>query len=301
MRRWIAAALTASAVIAATPAYAQTSAPPSPVKALTKQFVAGQGVKLRETTSTWVNGEEYAGATREGTIELGAKGIVGAETTRNPVMSEAVRNQLELAAKQDPSAADAIDTLLERIYQVSVGNKLYVNGGIFSLLLPDDKLWLTAKASNASAAYGDQLINIFEPATLKKLLATATSKRPSAYKGSITLGDLYAVSPTFREMLLIRPKGLEAKATIGWKLYLDEQSLAKRLSISLVLPISKKLKMKVVAETRYFDWGTSVKVTAPPAESVAKIEDLAKTPPDVPAVVDKNYVSVPPDDEGKTE
>lgn len=299
MRRWIAAALTASAVLVASPAYAQTA---DPVKALNKQFVAGQGVKLKESTSTWVDGEEYAGATREGTIGFGAKGIAGAETIRTPVLSQAVRNQLELAAKENPQLADAIDPLIERLYMVSVGNRLYINGGIFSMLLPDDKLWMGGKASNPSAAYGDQLINIFEPQTLKKLLATATSKRATAYKGSISLAELYAVSPTFREQMgPAKPKGKQAKTVIDWKLYLDGGQLAKRLSISLSLPVTKKVTMKVVADTQYFDWGSSVQITAPPADVVAEIKDMMTAPPEIPAVVDRNYVSVPPDDEGKTE
>lgn len=300
MRRWIAAALTASAVMVATPAFAQTTAK-SPVDALKKQFVAGQGVKLRESTTTQLNGETYAGATREGALGFDAKGIVAAETTRTPVMPEEVRKLLEDAAEKGDDAGDIAATLLERIYLVSVGKNIYVNGGIFSTLLPDNKLWVGLPASNVAAAYGDQLINIFEPSTLKTLLATASSKRTGAYKGTISFAGLYAASPTFREMMGSKPKGKAAKTTIDWKLYLDEGQLAKRLSIKLTMPVTKKLKLSVSTETRYFDWGTPVEITAPEEHSVIKAADLLKNVPTTPAVVDRNYVSVPPDDEGKTE
>ena len=73
---------------------------------------------------------------------------------------------------------------------------------------------MPGRASGGAAAYGDQFINVLEPATLRKLLSTkprksvapwlkdnTTGRRQQIYTltGTITLKELYRVSPSFRE------------------------------------------------------------------------------------------------------
>lgn len=296
MRRWLAATVAVAALTVATPAFAQ-AAPAKPVDALKKQFVAGQGVKVKETTRTWIDNKDYIGATREGVIEFGPKGVAAAETVRTPVISEAVKKELAAEANKSEDAADAVELLTERIYLVSVGRRYYVNGGIFSMLLPDDKLWVGGTGDPSFAAYGDQLINVFEPATLKALLATGKHKGDQ-YRGSLTFAELYRLSPSFRTQLGIKPSGAAGKFAISWRLTLDQRKLAKRLAIDWSMPLTKKVTIKGSTETRYYDWGTESSITAPPADQVIGIADLAKKGLEPPTPIDRDYVDVPPSDDG---
>ncbi|WP_219462528.1 hypothetical protein [Nonomuraea rhizosphaerae] len=272
-----------------------------PVAALKKQFVAGQGVKLTEHTDITISGDSYTSADRVGAIGLDAKGIAGVEVTRTPSLSAKERASLEKAAAKNPDLADSIDLLTERIYLVSTGKRQYVNGGLYSTLMPEHATWVGMDASAGSAAFGDQLVNVFEPATLKYLLATKKSVSGSQYRGSTTFGALYKVSPTFREQIAIKPTGKAARTVISWRLTLDPQKLVKRLAITWTVKLSKKLTFKAATVSRYTEWGTAVKVTAPPADQVVDIKALVKKAPEPPASIDRNYVSVPPDDDGNVQ
>ncbi|WP_214327009.1 hypothetical protein [Nonomuraea sediminis] len=301
MRRWIAAGVAASAMAAALAAPAMAEAKPAnPVDALKKQFVAGHGVKISEKTRTWIGREEYVGAVREGRIGFDAKGVAAVENTRTPVMTPALRKDLEKVGKTNEDTADAVDMLTERLYMIGSGNKLYVNGGLFSTLLPDDKTWVSVSGVPPySAVAGDQLIDVFEPATLKTLLATA-KRKGDQYRGTITFADLYKVSPMFRNQTLMKPKGKLSKVVVSWRITLDSNKLVKRVASSWTMPVTKKLSMSVSSETRYTDWGTDVAITAPDPSEVVDFKALTKKnyrPP----TVDHNIVIVPPDDEGKVD
>jgi len=300
MRRWIAGAVAVSALAVAGPAFAQAK-PADPVATLKKQFVAGQGVKLTEHTSIMVGRESYTQADRQGVIGFDAKGIAGAENTRTPILTEKERARLEKMAAKDASISDSVDLLTERIYLVSVGKHMYVNGGLYSTLMPENKSWIGMNGSPSSAAYGDQLINVFEPATLKYLLAKTKTVRGAQYRGSVTFAELYKVSPTFREQIATKPTGKPARTVISWRLTLDAQKLVKRLAISWSMRVTKKVTLSATTESRYTEWGTAVNVTAPPADQVADLKALMKKAPEPPAAIDRNYVSVPPDDDGNTE
>lgn len=111
------------------------------------------------------------------------------------MLNDKLRKELEAQAKKSEDTAELVELITERTYQVSVGHTYYVSGGIFSALLPDDKQWMSGPGEPAFAAYGDQLINVFEPATLSRLLSTATGKKGDQYRGSITFAQLYKLSP----------------------------------------------------------------------------------------------------------
>lgn len=298
MRRWIAATLTASAMsmALASPAVAEVKKA-DPVGALKKQFVAGHGVTFTEKTRTWVGREEYAGATREGKVEFGAKGVVGVESARTPVLTPKLRKQLKEVAADSPEAADAVDMLTEKVWMVGKGNRLYFNGGLYSTLLPEEKSWLTTTGPAAAAAYGDQVINVFEPTTLKTLLATAKSRKGDQYRGTITFARLYKLSPMFKGAKLY---GKAPKASISWRITLDANQLVKRVAIDWSIPVTKKETLRSSTETRYSGWGSEMSVTAPSEDESIDIKDLPKNGFRPPAV-DRNYVDVPPDDEGKVD
>ncbi|MER6943486.1 hypothetical protein ABT294_05615 [Nonomuraea sp. NPDC000554] len=295
---------TAAALVTAGPAQAAPAASADPVKALKKQFVAGQGVKLTSTTTSRIGREQYAGDLKEGVIAFDANGVAGAQVTRTPALSPEMRKRLEKLAEKNNDIGDTAQLLTERIYLVSAGNRLYANGGLISSLLPDGKLWVGWPGTPISAAGADQIINVFEPDTLKTLLATAKGKTKGKsgdqYRGSITFAQLYKLSPDFRKLTGAKPTGTSAKDAISWRLTLDAQKLVKRIAISWSTKVTKKITLNVSTETRYSDWGSAITVTAPPAEQVVDFKDLAKKGLKPPSTIDRDYVSVPPDDEGNT-
>ncbi|MEU0570374.1 hypothetical protein ABZ297_33990 [Nonomuraea sp. NPDC005983] len=295
---------TAAALVTAGPAQAAPAASADPVKALKKQFVAGQGVKLTETTKTTIGREQYAGDSKEGVVAFDANGVAGAEVTRTPNLSPEMRKRLEQLAEKNNDVGDTAQLLTERIYLVSTGNRLYANGGLFSSLLPESKLWVGWPGSPIAAANNDQIVNVFEPDTLKTLLATAKGRSKGGsgdqYRGSITIAQLYKVSPSFRKLIPVKPTGAPAKNAVSWRLSLDAQKLVKRIAISWSVKVTKKITLSVSTETRYSDWGSAVTVTAPPAEQVLDFKDLGKKGLKPPSTIDRDYVSVPPDDEGNT-
>ncbi|MEV0202647.1 hypothetical protein [Nonomuraea sp. NPDC050691] len=299
MRRWIAGAVAVSALAMAPPAFAQAK-PVDPVGALKKQFVAGQGVKLTESSRTWVSGKAYIGANRQGLLEFATKGIIAAETTRTPVFTPSVRKELDKAAAADPETATLVETLTQRTYMLSKDKTLYVNGGLFSTMLPEHKLWVGMPGRPTSGAYGDQLINVFEPGTLKYLLSSAKSVKGAQYRGTMTFAQLYKLSPTFRTEVGIRPTGSGGRTVISWRITLDARKLVKRVAIDWSMKVTKKVTIKGQTETRYSDYGTAVAITAPPANQVAGLKDLGKNLGEPPMPIDPDYVTVPPDDEGNT-
>lgn len=293
MRRLIAVAAAAAAMVVAPPAFAQVK----PVDALKKQFVAGQGVRVKEISRTWSGKDEYIGAVREGVVAFGPKGVTGAETSRTPVLTAKIKKQLAAQVKNNPELADSVELLTERTYMVSAGKHYYVHGGLFSQLLPDDKFWVRGDGDPSFAALGDQLINVFEPATLKHLLATGKHTGPR-YRGTLTFAELYKVSPSFRVQFGPKPAGEIGKSRISWRLTLGERNLAQRLAIDWTLPLTKKMTIRGTTETRYSDWGADISVKTPTAESIISIDDLVKEIMRPPTPIDKNYVAVPPSDDG---
>ncbi|MFI6293241.1 hypothetical protein ACIBEJ_16750 [Nonomuraea sp. NPDC050790] len=293
MRRFIAVAAAAAAMMVASPAFAQVK----PVDALKKQFVAGQGVRIKETSRTWVDKQDYIGAVREGVAAFGPKGVVAAEGERTPVLGPALKKQFEAEVKRDPKAADLVALLTERTYMVSSGKHYYIHGGLFSRALPDDKFWLRGDGDPTFAIMGDQLVNVLEPATLKHLLATGKHTGPR-YRGSLTFAELHKLSPSFRAQMITKPSGKIGKSRISWRLTLDARQLPQRLAIDWTMPLTKKATIKGTTETRYSDWGAEISVTTPAAESVISIDDLVDHILKPPTPIDEDYVAVPPSDDG---
>ena len=161
MRRWIAGAVAVSALAVAGPAFAQAK-PADPVAALKKQFVAGQGVKLTEHTSITVGRESYTRADRQGLIGFDDQGHRGRRghphSDRHPEGAGAAgqdgrEGRLHRRLRRSAHRADLLGQRRQR---------LYVNGGLYGMLMPENKSWIGMNGSPSSAAYGDQLINVFE-------------------------------------------------------------------------------------------------------------------------------------------
>ncbi|NUS07480.1 MAG: hypothetical protein HOV97_33510 [Nonomuraea sp.] len=152
-------------------------------------------------------------------------------------------------------------------------------------LPPKTRTWLrTGRAGGGAAAYGDQIINVLEPATLAKLLSTAdrssvtpwyenrtTGRRQRIYtrSGTITLMELYRVSPTFREAAGTSAVGRDE---IWWQYLYDDRGLPDRLvwhfvtttkADSIGLGDNRIRSVRLV--TRFWNWQAKVSITAPKA------------------------------------
>ncbi|WP_084961647.1 hypothetical protein [Thermoactinospora rubra] len=240
---------------------AQATAPADPAKALAKVQTAGKGVSFTERV-TFVEGRtREVMLRREGTLAFKKGGIAASDITA----------KFNIKSSDIPEdAPDLLKGLATPERTIRVGSTAYISGGMIGTVLPQDKSWVKIPDGPAGGFFGiaAQPINAAEPATLKTLLKTGT-KTASGYQGKITLGQLYKASAWTRASLSSKPDSKEAKSVLTWKLAFDSRGLPARL-------VSQRTdgKTTFVYDTRYTGWGATVKITAPPADQVARPEEL---------------------------
>lgn len=193
------------------------------------------------------------------TLDTGDSDFSGGESDREKTREEEQLEKL-FAGLAEP----------ERV--VRVNKKAYLWGGAFGQFLPKDKPWLGYPGDTLGLTGSQgQFVNVAEPATLKALLARATVKRPAAYAGKITFGELQKVSPWFRATHGVKLSGQQTKITVSWKLFLNADRLPVRLATSYTTfqggPTS-------TVDTSYSGWGSEVAIAAPPADQVATVKEL---------------------------
>jgi hypothetical protein len=283
MRRMIAtltgataAALIVPALATATPVNAQTvqATQADPASALKSQFRAHHGVKLAENTK--IIGEDGKGRTiftrRNGVLEFGASGMVASDLT----------TQFTL-----PVDSGELKGLFIPSRTLSVKGASYTSGGVFADSMPEGKKWLRTKNDAVSLVSPfQQMINIVEPATLKSTLTHTAAKRPggtwdgtrtTVHSGTITLAELYRISPSVRTMLRKKPSGRSATLPVTWKIYLGSDQLVRRV-VSSYTESSRGLnstELTYVNDTRYSDWGVKSAIKAPPAGQVADFDEIS--------------------------
>ncbi|GLW05513.1 hypothetical protein Misp01_06430 [Microtetraspora sp. NBRC 13810] len=282
MKRWITAlavavaapalaavpALPASAVATAAAPAASTAAP-DPAAVLKSRLAGRQGVRFTETNASTgpLAGIKYQS---HGVLEF-AKGSLRAVDVTSGV-----------GAKDETPAR----------YIISEG-KAYLRSGLFAEFLPEGKHWIAPKRDSLlSSAIIDVrttsgLVDVFEPATVRKLVTSATTKRPSStidgtrttlYQGTTALGDLYAVSPTLRKALGKKPVGESAVLKVTWRLWLGKDQLPRRVWSSWT---EKTVGLRTdrrtsTSDLRISGWNSKITVKAPPAAQVISEEELDK-------------------------
>ncbi|MFC4058720.1 hypothetical protein ACFOWE_10470 [Planomonospora corallina] len=240
---------------------AAQSAPAGPVVALGAQLVPGRGVSIVESAQV-VGGVLYK---VRGRFAFG-KGRVAASEWTETVVDAGRRRDLGRFR--------------------NVGGIEYASGGGWAKKLPEGKTWVRMDdppSPPERASY--RPLNVFEPATLRKVLATTAAKTPGGvvggartvlHKGSITTGSLYAVSPSFRELFAERPSARAARVEVRWRLWLDTENLPRRLTTSWVLPadLEDSLHGGLITDTRFSGWGSPSVIKAPPAGDRVDHADL---------------------------
>ncbi|GAA3446375.1 hypothetical protein Pve01_41130 [Planomonospora venezuelensis] len=240
---------------------------------LKRQFVAGHGVKVKETTTTRrtspQEGPYLSRFHTKGTYQFGSSGVIASDLTQWFDGRDLPPEMREMA---------------EPTRTITLRKASYMSEGFF-YDLPEGKRWLRSSGSFGPGMLVTQMINVLEPATLKGLLATATSTRrgvkldgasTTMHKGTLTVARLYAVSPSFRVMYGGKPRGASAQLNIDWKLWQDAKQRTRKL-VSTYTESDTSLhtsgRTAVTSTVTFSGWGAKTAITAPPAASVLDIED----------------------------
>lgn len=293
MRRLTAglACVAAAALIApatATAAHARSKpTPPNPLTALQKQLAAGAGVTYRSSTYL----KNTLAATATATFRFNRSGLAASDlTTRLQAPPAALGKDATLALRPERT--------------IRIGDTTYVNSALLRKRFPTDhplveaegrpdatllreplttnRPWIETRNGPATGLLGSfgQLINPTEPATLRTLLAQRPATRSggkvngvktTAYRGTVTVGRLYQVSPWLREALLVKPSPQLARTKIDWELYVGADGLPRRL-VSAWSPQALGLgKQRLFVDSRYTSWGANVRVTPPADDKVVQV------------------------------
>jgi hypothetical protein len=280
LKRYIAGLACAATAVLGAPALASTAHAQAadPITALKGQLKDGNGVTYVDIMKTQGSSKNTIAGHRKGELQFSTSGISASDHTTQLRFEEGA---LDLSFGEDEHDTTEEEKKLSKLFAglaepervVRIKKKAYLSGGVFGQFLPQDKPWLgyPGDTLGVTGSMG-QLINVAEPATLKTLLAHATVKKPAAYAGKITFGELQKVSPWFRASHDgLKLSGEQAKTTINWKLFLNADRLPARLATSYTQFSSGPTW---TVDTRYTNWGSKVTIDAPPADQVATMKEL---------------------------
>ncbi|GHE34148.1 hypothetical protein GCM10017673_41350 [Streptosporangium violaceochromogenes] len=270
------ALLTASPATAATPAVALAPAVASatdPVPALKRRFRAHRGVRLSEKTKLIGTAGKPRSifSRRSGVLEFGRAGVIASDLTSTYNLPD---RDSELRGVFVPSRT------------VTVKGVSYTSGGIFGDSLPEGKKWLRDTGGGLSLVNpAQQLLNPLEPATLKAALAHTASRRPGGtwdgvrtvvHTGSITLGELYRISPALRAALGAKPSATSAALPVTWRLHIGPDGLIRRAVSSYTQTFRglTSADLTYLNDSRYSSWGIRTAIKPPPAGQVADFDEL---------------------------
>ncbi|MEV4391938.1 hypothetical protein [Nonomuraea sp. NPDC049607] len=235
MKRMLAAAVTAAALLPAVPAQAAAD----PGTALKRQFVPGHGVTISETMRTTSDRPSLRETTRvTGSVEFGKSGVVASDLM--------VRN----------TGKDAASTDWMRI--VSVGGRFYVQSPLLLDRLPMGKTWAFMEFE------GEPLVSlagvdVFKPRVLRSLVAHAKSVKGGLHRGSLTAKEAGA-------------PGSGGSGAFSYLLGLDSAGLPTRLDTDTGAGSGKDWTRTTV-ETRFTGWGAKITIKAPSEDDVISSEE----------------------------
>ncbi|MCT9933617.1 hypothetical protein N5079_25715 [Planotetraspora sp. A-T 1434] len=262
----IVVAVTALTALLAGGGQAQAAAPADPIKALRKQFAAGRGVLVSETTRSTVTGIKGDYRTRTvGMIGFGESRAVSYDLTSRLIITS------EIKAKYSEEEQEYLRAPLRAI---KVGRYTYVSGFEWGEM-PPRVSWVRFGKANTwwgnEGQRGDQLVDVLDPAILRLVMSKATSPKPGEYRGTLTAKELYKDGYVFSDV-----------AQMSFRLFVNRDQLPVRLitehSQKTYIPNQDgewvKATQHDVVDTRYNDWGVKVKITAPPENEVVDFIDL---------------------------
>ncbi|SNT38595.1 hypothetical protein SAMN05216276_103865 [Streptosporangium subroseum] len=289
--------ISAVALLVLTPAARADADAPwgDPVRAVNALLAKGSGLTFKETGTVGMHYRD-AGSTPTGTFRynggyiirtkgaanLSRSGVVASKMTRTLEFDSGWRNLREQAAQGDPWAFD-MNAQQQAHYKISVKGYSYASGPLYKPKVPAGKTWARlGKLPGADAAYGDQVINVFEPGTLKALMARskrgdmltfaddAHGKRHRVpfYNGNATFAQLFALSPTFRKVLGGRLLPEYRNIRIFWSMTFTKEGLPIQVTSGWER-LDKSFPQQNGNLSTWYGFGPHAAIAPPPATRVA--------------------------------
>jgi hypothetical protein len=223
---------------------------------------------------------------QDGRLHVGKNGVVAVGLTRRvDFHKELLPLAKEHAAEGDLVAKSLVAQTRPHRW-VNTNGWFYDTGRLWTSGLPSGKTWARrGKGSPAATAFRDQIINIFEIKTLKALIADADERKfglpnPAGktramrktgwYAGSITFGELYKLSPTFREVAGQRPDASLANKAISWRIVFDANGLPFQFGSGWSIE-EKKPSSEGGAQIKVESWGPATTIAPPKPAQVGVI------------------------------
>lgn len=273
MKRIVVSLALALGAVPATAAPAQAAPAKDPVDALKAQYAGRTGVQVTTVRKMTFPKDRTLTLHETGAARFGASGPVAWSLTANRQYNDAFLAGLK---EQDRTALEEDRGPVRTVW---VRRTKYVAGENFPGRMPENKTW--ARSSEPLLVLDGPLLDVFEPRTLKTLLADAASSRDGVVKGSITTTKLVSLSPSAAEQYGPRGRFKNGrKATIDYTLWLDANGLVKRLLATTSLPYYD-FSVKISSDTHYRGWGEKAAIYAPPAYEVIDRDDpVLNNPPE---------------------
>ncbi|GGT22164.1 hypothetical protein ACFFV7_48550 [Nonomuraea spiralis] len=156
--------------------------------------------------------------------------------------------------------------------------------------LPPGKRWVTYEWPCRLDLKSGHHLSLSDPATLRAVLATTTSRRPAGmydgvrttvHEGVITFAQLHKVNPDMRIGARSRPTGEYASWKVSWRLWIGPDQLVRRAwsawrdpNDSLDRSAGEPPYYSFVEDLRLSDWGMKVDIQPPPADETVSSEEL---------------------------
>ncbi|MEV4179772.1 hypothetical protein [Nonomuraea sp. NPDC049709] len=258
----------ATTLITAVPAHA--AAPKNPIAVVKKQMAAGKGVTFVERVTLIEGQKRKILLRRSGTYQLNASGIAASDITSSFGVKAS-----DLGLHADPAMGLTVN---EPERSITIGKSIYLSGSVWDSLIPKGETWYKTSQpwpggffpyvlhGGFAGLYGQPMNVVVEPAALKKLLRNA-SPVPGGYVGTITVGWLYATSPSFKARLRgERPSPEVSKNIVRWKLTVDSKGLPTRMVSTMparFFGVSNTKDAVLRFDTRYNAWSATFSITPP--------------------------------------
>ncbi|MEV0198485.1 hypothetical protein [Nonomuraea sp. NPDC050691] len=280
----------------AVPATAE-AAVPDVVRAVQNQLARGVSVKFTQYGSVTLGARnKYDNHTarvfryeplQDGTLQLSRGGVVAASLTRRVNFNPHLLPLAKERAAEGDLVAKSLVAQTQAHRWVNTKGSFYTTGRLWTAGLPQGKTWARrGKCSAGATAFSDQIINIFEIKTLKALIAdaderkfnlpnpagrTPAMKRTGFYSGTITFAELYALSPTFREVAGTLPGPRYANTAIGWSIVFDAQGLPFQFGSGWSTQEKQKPSSEGGARTDIQAWGPATTIARPGPSQVGVV------------------------------
>ncbi|SDM00263.1 hypothetical protein SAMN05421869_13445 [Nonomuraea jiangxiensis] len=270
---------------------------PDVVRAVQQQLVKGASMKFTQYGTVTLNGRNRSAnhmarvfrfnPIQDGTLQLGRNGIAAVGLTRRVAFD---RENLPLAkehAAEGDLVAKSLVTQTRPHRWVNTNGWFYDTARLWTAGLPGGKTWARrAKGTPAVTAFRDQVINIFEIRTLKTLIANAderkfglpnpAGKTPAMrktgwYAGSITFGELYKLSPTFRAVAGKRPDASFTHRVVIWRIIFDANGLPFQFGSGWSVKDRQKNADGGGATIKVVSWGPATTIARPKPAQVGVV------------------------------